>query len=102
MSQVVDEVLAANKNMRRALAPRRTWHSPPARGFAILTCMDARSIRRNTPVYLKVTPRSLEMPVGARPTMPFALSSSRTNCWEPASGLSSTTPTVVWSYSQTT
>jgi len=39
---VVDEVLAANQEYVRTFGDRGDLALPPARGFAILTCMDAR------------------------------------------------------------
>ena len=64
--------------MRLASVPRRTWHSRRREDLRYSLAWMRVSIRRNTPVYLKVTPTSFEMPVGARRTTPFALSSSRT------------------------
>jgi carbonic anhydrase len=42
MSQVVDEVLAANAAYAGSFGAKGELALPPARGFAILTCMDAR------------------------------------------------------------
>ena len=42
MSQVVQEVLAANANCARQFGNKGSLGLPPARRFAILTCMDAR------------------------------------------------------------
>src|SRR5512140_3209495 len=42
MSQIVDEVLAANKKYASDFGAKKDLALPPARGFAILTCMDAR------------------------------------------------------------
>jgi carbonic anhydrase len=42
MSQIVDEVLAANKKYASSFGAKKDLALPPARGFAILTCMDAR------------------------------------------------------------
>jgi carbonic anhydrase len=42
MSQIVDEVLAANKRYASSFGAKKDLALPPARGFAILTCMDAR------------------------------------------------------------
>jgi carbonic anhydrase len=39
---VVDEVLAANEQYASAFGDKSELALPPARGFAILTCMDAR------------------------------------------------------------
>ena len=102
MSQVVDEVLAANKKYASSFGAKKDLALPPARGFAILTCMDARLDPAKYAGLSEGDAHVIRNAGGHGPTMPFALSSSRTNCWEPASGLSSTTPTAVWSYSQTT
>jgi carbonic anhydrase len=42
MSQVVEEVLAANEKYAAAFGDKGKLPLPPARHFAILTCMDAR------------------------------------------------------------
>jgi carbonic anhydrase len=42
MSNIVDEVLAANKSYVHGFGNKGDLALPPARGFAILTCMDAR------------------------------------------------------------
>ena len=42
MSQIVDEVLAANSKYSHSFGDKSHLGLPPARRFAILTCMDAR------------------------------------------------------------
>src|SRR5262249_34633580 len=42
MSKIVDEVVAANKKYAYGFGAKKDLALPPARGFAILTCMDAR------------------------------------------------------------
>jgi carbonic anhydrase len=42
MSKIVDEVIAANKKYLSNFGAKKDLALPPARGFAILTCMDAR------------------------------------------------------------
>lgn len=42
MSKIVDEVIAANKQYASGFGAKKDLALPPARGFAILTCMDAR------------------------------------------------------------
>ena len=42
MSQILDEVLAANRDYAETFGDKARLALPPARGFAILTCMDAR------------------------------------------------------------
>ncbi|MFQ5939696.1 MAG: beta-class carbonic anhydrase [Alphaproteobacteria bacterium] len=42
MGKVLDEVLEANKSYAESFGDKANLPSPPGRGFAILTCMDAR------------------------------------------------------------
>ena len=42
MSQILEEVLSANRAYAELFGARAELALPPARGFAILTCMDAR------------------------------------------------------------
>ena len=42
MSKIVDEVVAANQKYAREFGAKGELALPPARQFAILTCMDAR------------------------------------------------------------
>ena len=42
MSKILDEVLTANRNYAETFGDKATLALPPARRFAILTCMDAR------------------------------------------------------------
>ena len=42
MSKIVDQVIAANKKYASDFGAKKDLALPPARGFAILTCMDAR------------------------------------------------------------
>src|SRR5262245_53821716 len=42
MSQILDDVMSANRTYAKAFGARKSLALPPARGFAILTCMDAR------------------------------------------------------------
>jgi carbonic anhydrase len=42
MSKIVDEVMAANRAYAASFGSKGDLALPPARGFAILTCMDAR------------------------------------------------------------
>src|SRR6188508_1628163 len=42
MSKIVDEVVAANKKYASGFGAKKDLALPPARGFLILTCMDAR------------------------------------------------------------
>ena len=42
MSKIVDQVIAANKKYASDFGTKKDLALPPTRGFAILTCMDAR------------------------------------------------------------
>jgi carbonic anhydrase len=42
MSKIVDEVVTANRKYVSSFGAKKDLALPPARGFAILTCMDAR------------------------------------------------------------
>ena len=42
MSKILDEVIAANKKYASSFGIKKDLALPPARGFAVLTCMDAR------------------------------------------------------------
>jgi carbonic anhydrase len=42
MSQILDDVLSANRAYAEAFGAKESLALPPALGFAILTCMDAR------------------------------------------------------------
>jgi carbonic anhydrase len=42
MSEIVDQVIAANEKYASVFGTKKDLALPPARRFAILTCMDAR------------------------------------------------------------
>src|SRR5213594_3142291 len=42
MSKILNEVLSANESYARNFGDKGKLAMPPARGFAVLTCMDAR------------------------------------------------------------
>lgn len=50
MSKIVQEVVAANAEYVADFGAKGDLPMPPARGFAILTCMDARLDPANMPV----------------------------------------------------
>ena len=56
MTKIVDEVVAANQKYASGFGAKKDLALPPARGFAILTCMDARLNPRNMQALLKATP----------------------------------------------
>jgi carbonic anhydrase len=43
-SRTYDEVVSANRDYAKNFGDKGTLALPPARGFAILTCMDALSL----------------------------------------------------------
>ena len=53
---VLDEVLSANFAYASSFGARAELALPPARRFAILTCMDARLDPRSTPGCRRATP----------------------------------------------
>ena len=71
MSKLVNEVVAANQVYVREFGKKGELPLPPARQFAILTCMDARSIPRNMRDLRKATRMSFATPEAAPPTTPF-------------------------------
>jgi hypothetical protein len=70
MSKVLNEVLAANQAYSQAFGAKGELPLPPARQFAILTCMTLGSIRPNMPDSPRATPMSFAMPAGAPLTTP--------------------------------
>ena len=56
MSSLLDEVLAANAAYADGFGAKADLALPPARGFAILTCMDARLDPAGTPGCARATP----------------------------------------------
>ena len=78
MTKVHDEVLAANATYAKTFGDKAKLAMPPARRFAILTCMDAASP--------KATRMSSATPAAAPATTPSARWSSRTSCSAPKSG----------------
>jgi hypothetical protein len=71
-SKIVDEVLSANESYTRDFGNKANLAMPPARGFAILTCIDARMILPNWQDSRKGMPMSSAMQAGAPVMMPFA------------------------------
>ena len=102
MSKIVDEVIAANKKYASTFGAKKDLALPPARGFAILTCMDARL---DPAKYAGLSEGDAHVirNAGGRATDDAIRSLVISHkLLEPAICLSSTTPTAVWSYSQTT
>ena len=72
MSQIVDEVVAANKKYASSFGAKKDLALPPARGFAILTCMDARLDPAKHAGLSEGDAHSYVTLVGALATMPSA------------------------------
>jgi hypothetical protein len=69
MSQIVSEILAANANYVSQFGEKGKLALPPARRFAILTCMDARLDPAKYAVFPRAMPMSFATPAAARVTM---------------------------------
>lgn len=63
-----DAVLSANDQYAKDFGDKANLALPPARHFAILTCMDAGSILPNMPASLKATRTSSATLAAAPPT----------------------------------
>jgi carbonic anhydrase len=72
MSKIVDEVVAANKKYASGFGAKKDLALPPARGFAILTCMDARLDPAKYAGLAEGTHMSFVTPAGAPLTTPSA------------------------------
>ena len=82
MSKILDEVLKANEQYSQGFGERGKLALPPARGFAILTCMDARpGPQRSMPDWRRAMPMSFAMQEDVRAMTPSDPWSSATNCW---------------------
>jgi len=98
-SKVYDEVLKANKGYVSGFGDKGKLALPPARRFAILTCMDARLDPAKYAGLSEGDAHVIATPAGARATTPSARSSSRTSCSARANGSSSTIQIAGWSSS---
>jgi hypothetical protein len=85
MSGVLDEVLEANRRYRASFGEKGKLALPPARRFAILTCMDAR-----------LDPAKFAG-LAEGDAHVSGLSSSATNFWARGNFSSFITPTAAWS-----
>ena len=70
MSVVLDSVLAANTAYVNSFGVKSELALPPARGFAILTCMDARLDPAKYAGLARETHTSSATPAAAPATMP--------------------------------
>jgi carbonic anhydrase len=86
MSKIVDEVVGANQKYAREFGAKSELALPPARQFAILTCMDARLDPAKYAGLAEGDALSFAMPAVAPRTTRYGPSSSLTSCSAPASG----------------
>ena len=94
-----DEVLAANEDYAASFGPKADLALPPARHFAILTCMDARL---DPAKYAGLSEGDAHVIRNAGGRASDDAIRSLVSSSGPASGSSSTTPTAAWSSSPMT
>jgi hypothetical protein len=100
MSQILNEVLAANERYAATFGGKAKLIIPPARHFAVLTCMDARLDPAKFAGLAEGDAHSSATPAAAPARMPFGPWSFLTNCSEPANGLSFIILIAAWSFSR--
>jgi carbonic anhydrase len=87
MTKVHDEVLAANATYAKTFGDKAKLAMPPARRFAILTCMDARLDPAKFAGLAEGDAHVVRNAGGRGPaTTPSARWSSRTSCSAPTNG----------------
>ena len=101
MSEVLEQVLKANARYAESFGDKSRLALPPARRFAILTCMDARLIRPSMPGSRKETLMSSATRAAGPVMTPYDHWSFHTSCSARANGSSSITRTAAWSCSAT-
>ena len=72
MSRIVEEVVAANRTYANNFGEKGKLPLPPARGFVILTCMDARLDPAKYAAWRKAMHTLYATPAAERPTTPSA------------------------------
>jgi carbonic anhydrase len=102
MSKILNEVLSANRDYVANFGDKGALALPPARGFAVLTCMDARLDPAKYAGFAEGDAHVIRNAGGrasddAIRSLVISYSSSA-----PKSSSSSTTPTAAWSSSITT
>ena len=102
MSKVVNEVIAANKKYVSTFGAKKDLALPPARHFAILTCMDARLDPAKYAGLSEGDAHVIRNAGGRASDDAIRSLLSRTSYWELANGLLSIIPIAVWSCSQMT
>ena len=71
-SDTYDQVISANTDYVANFGDKGKLALPPARRFAILTCMDARPIPQNMPASPRAMLTSSAMPADGPPMTPSA------------------------------
>lgn len=100
MSRILSEVLKSNEAYASNFGDKGKLALPPARGFAVLTCMDARLDPAKFAGLAEGDAHVIRNAEVEPATMPSAPWSSVTNCLAHGSSSSSTTQTAEWSFSQ--
>ena len=98
---VHDEVLEANKSYAEGFGTRGELAMPPARQFAILTCLDARIDPAKLAGLSEGDAHVIRNAGGRASDDAMRSLVIRTSCSEPASGSSSITRIAAWSCSRT-
>jgi carbonic anhydrase len=80
MSQILNEVLAANERYAATFGGKAKLIIPPARHFAVLTCMDAHLDPAKFAGLAEGDGHSSATPAAAPARMPFGPWSFLTNC----------------------
>jgi hypothetical protein len=101
MSKIIGEVVAANEAYVRGFGRKGELPLPPARRFAILTCMDARL---DPAKYAGLAEGDMSSATRAtvQPTTPSGRLSFPTSSSARRNGLSFITRIAAWSFSPTT
>jgi len=101
MSNVLQEVLAANQQYAADFGDKVKLAMPPARHFAILTCMHARLDPAKFAGLAEGDAHVIRNAGGRASDDAIRSLAFRTSCWARGSGSSSTTATAAWNSSPT-
>lgn len=102
MSRIHSEVLQANAKYSGDFGEKGKLAMPPARRFAILTCMDARLDPAKFAGLAEGDAHVIRNAGGRASDDAIRLWSSAINYWEPGNFSSFITPIVAWNFSLTT
>jgi carbonic anhydrase len=98
MSKILHEVLTANRNYAETFGDKATLALPPARRFAILTCMDARLDPAKYAGLSEGDAHVIRNAGGRASDDAIRSLVISYNCWERTSGSSSITPIAEWHF----